>query len=134
LVHSLNFHGRAEQLALWEIAARRRAAILEQMQLLPTWGSRARIKPENYHVLAELYGARGRIYASANTIRRWRAFHSLVMRNGYRATSGGGLGAQALVADLVLGVPAGHLLSTITGRLGRSARLRRWLKRPPLPS
>jgi rhamnosyltransferase len=134
LVHCLNFHGRAEQLALLEIAAQRRAAILEQTQLLPTWRSKARISAEHYHRLAELYGARGRIYASANSMHRWRAFQSLIVQNGYRAMADGGLGGKALVADLILGIPGGHLLSTATERLGHSAQLRRWLKRPPLPS
>jgi glycosyltransferase involved in cell wall biosynthesis len=134
LVHCLNFHGRAEQLALCRIAARRRADILDRAQLFPTWRSRVRICAADYHRLAELYGARSRIYTSANFIHRWRAFQSLVMRNGYQATSGGGLGAQVLVADLVFGVPTGHLLSTVTGRLSRNMRLRRWLKRPLVPS
>jgi glycosyltransferase involved in cell wall biosynthesis len=134
LVHCLNFHGRTEQLALLEIAALRRAAILKQTQLLPTWRFRQRISAHDYHRLAELYGARGRIYASANSTHRWKAFQSLIAQNGYRAMTDGGLGTKALVADLIFGIPAGHLLSRVTERLSHSGRLRRWLKRPPLPS
>jgi hypothetical protein len=134
LIHSLNFHGRTEQLALYEIAARRRAKILDQMQLFPDWHSRAKIHPENYHRLAELYGTRSRIYASASFIDRWTAFQSLIIRNGYQATSVGGLGSQAFVTDLVLGVPTGHLLSVLTRAFVRNVRLRRLLKRPLVPS
>jgi|HubBroStandDraft_6_1064221.scaffolds.fasta_scaffold120101_2 glycosyltransferase involved in cell wall biosynthesis len=113
-LHSLSaFRGRAERLASFEKAARGRAAILEQpnRKMTNLWRERAALASERYHFLADLYGVRRRLYASINTADRARAFCSILRKRGYRPKRNWGLGAKALIADLCLGLPVGHLVS-----------------------
>jgi glycosyltransferase involved in cell wall biosynthesis len=107
------FRGRAEQLASFEKAARGRAAILEQANCKMTnlWRDRAALASERYRSLADLYGGRKRMYASINFADRAQAFCSILRKGGYRPKRNWGLGHKALIADLCLGLPAGHLLS-----------------------
>jgi glycosyltransferase involved in cell wall biosynthesis len=112
--HSLEaFRGRADQLASFEKATRARATILEQSNCKMTylWRERAALASERYRSLADLYSRRKRLYASISTGDRARAFCSILLKGGYRPKRNWGLGHKALIADLCLGLPAGHLLS-----------------------
>ena len=108
-----SLHGRAEQYAALERGAARRAEILGQLALTfaGEWQARATAGAEKYCALARLYGARQRIYGSANFRDRAAAFHRLLMSDGYRTKRRWGLGARALLTDLCLGLPAGYRLS-----------------------
>jgi len=112
--HSFDsFRGRAERLASLEKAAGVRATILEpsNCKLTDPWRDRAALASERYRSLADLYGGRKRLYASIDAADRARAFCSILRNGGYRPKRNWGLGHKALIADLCLGLPAGHLLS-----------------------
>src|SRR6266478_1047975 len=88
------------------------AEILKQTRhnLTDIWQQRATMGAARYRFLADLYAARKRLYTSAILAERVKAFHRIVSTSGYRPKRSWGLGRQALVRDLCLGLPAGHLL------------------------
>jgi glycosyltransferase involved in cell wall biosynthesis len=63
-----------------------------------------------YRFLEELYVARKELYTSASLLDRVKAFHRITSKDGYRPKRSWGLGRNALLRDLCLGIPAGHLL------------------------
>jgi glycosyltransferase involved in cell wall biosynthesis len=93
-------------------AAGRCAEILEKMRdnLTDIWQQRATIGAARYRFLTDLYAARKKLYTSAVLVERVKAFHRIASTSGYRPKRSWGLGRKALVRDLCLGLPAGHLL------------------------
>ena len=65
---------------------------------------------QHFTNLADLYAARKRLYTSASFAARVKAFYRIASTSGYRPRRSWGLGRKALVRDLCLGLPAGHLL------------------------
>jgi glycosyltransferase involved in cell wall biosynthesis len=92
--------------------SQRCAEILEKTRhyLTDTWQRRATMGAARYRFLADLYAARKRLYTSASLAERVKAFHRISSTSGYRPKRSWGLGRKALVRDLCLGIPAGHLL------------------------
>jgi len=93
-------------------ASQRCAEILEKTRhyLTDTWQQHATMGAARYRFLADLYAARKRLYTSAVLAERVKAFHRISSTSGYRPKRSWGLGRKALVRDLCLDVPAGHLL------------------------
>ena len=93
--------------------AERCAEILEEAKanLPDAWQQqRAALGAARYRFLAERYAARARLYTCANLVERARAFFLLTTTGGYRPKRSWGFGRRALLRDLCLGLPAGHLL------------------------
>ena len=92
--------------------SQRCAEILEKTRhcLTDTWQQRATMGAARYRILADLCAARKRLYTSAMLAERVKAFHRISSTSGYRPKRSWGLGRKALVRDLCLGIPAGHLL------------------------
>jgi glycosyltransferase involved in cell wall biosynthesis len=92
--------------------AERCAEILEEAKanLPEAWQERASIGAARYRSLAELYASRKQLYTCANLVERVRAFLRLTSRGGYRPKQSWGFGRRALLRDLCLGLPVGHLL------------------------
>jgi glycosyltransferase involved in cell wall biosynthesis len=92
--------------------AERCAEILRKMRcnMTDVWHRRASIGAARYRSIAELYAARKRLYSSGALSERVRAFYRIISRGGYRPKPGWRLSRKALVRDLCLGIPAGHLL------------------------
>jgi len=93
-------------------SAERCAEILQKTRwnLTDVWHQRATMGAARYRFLADLYSARKRLYTSASFAARVKAFYRIASTSGYRPKWRWGLGRQALVRDLCLGIPAGHLL------------------------
>jgi len=93
-------------------SAERCAEILQKTRwnLSGVWHQRATMGAARYRFLADLYSARKRLYTSASLAARLKAFYRIASTSGYRPKWRWGLGRQALVRDLCLGLPAGHLL------------------------
>jgi glycosyltransferase involved in cell wall biosynthesis len=93
-------------------SAERCAEILEKTRwnLSDVWHQRATMGAARYRLLADLYTARKRLYTSASFAARVKAFYRIASTSGYRPKWSWGLGRKALVRDLCLGLPAGHLL------------------------
>ena len=93
-------------------SAERCAEILEKTRwnLSDVWYQRATMGAARYRRLADLYTARKRLYTSASFAARMKAFYRIASMSGYRPKWSWGLGRKALVRDLCLGLPAGHLL------------------------
>jgi hypothetical protein len=93
-------------------AARRCAEILQKTRwnLTDVWHQRATMGAARYRFLADLYTARKRLYTSATLAERVKTFYWIASTSGYRPKRRWGLGRKALVRDLCLGLPAGHLL------------------------
>ena len=93
-------------------SAERCAEILQKTRwnLTDVWHQRATMGAARYRFLADLYSARKRLYTSASFAARVKAFYRIASTSGYRPKWRWGLGRQALVRDLCLGLPAGHLL------------------------
>jgi glycosyltransferase involved in cell wall biosynthesis len=93
-------------------SAERCAEILQKTRwnLTDVWHQRATMGAARYRFLADLYSARKRLYTSASLAARVKAFYRIASTSGYRPKWSWGLGRQALVRDLCLGLPAGHLL------------------------
>jgi rhamnosyltransferase len=93
-------------------SAERCAEILQKTRwnLTDVWHQRATMGAARYRFLADLYSARKRLYTSASLAARVKAFYRIASTGGYRPKWRWGLGRQALVRDLCLGLPAGHLL------------------------
>ena len=96
----------------WQQAAGRCAEILQKTRwnLTDVWHQRATMGAARYRLLAELYTARKRLYTSATLAERVKTFYRIASTSGYRPKRSWGLGRKALVRDLCLGLPAGHLL------------------------
>jgi glycosyltransferase involved in cell wall biosynthesis len=94
--------------------ARSCAEILEKMSYILTgvWHQRATMAATQYRVLVDLYTSRDRLYANATLVERVKAFRRLITRGAYRPKQSWGLGRKALVWDLCLGLPAGHLFQS----------------------
>lgn len=92
--------------------SQRCAEILEKTRhcLTDTWQQRATMGAARYRLLADVCAARKRLYTSAILTERVKAFHRISSTSGYRPKRSWGLGRKALVRDLCLGIPAGHLL------------------------
>jgi glycosyltransferase involved in cell wall biosynthesis len=92
--------------------SQRCAEILEETRhcLTDTWQQRATMGAARYRFLADLCAARKRLYTSAILAERVKAFQRISSTSGYRPKRSWGLGRKALVRDLCLGIPAGHLL------------------------
>ena len=93
--------------------AERCAGILEEAKadVGDAWQQqRAAMGAARYRFLAERYAARARLYSCANLVERARAFLLLTTTGGYRPKRRWGFGRRALLRDLCLGLPAGHLL------------------------
>ena len=88
------------------------AEILKQTRhnLTDIWQQRATMGAARYRFLADLYAARKRLYTSATLAERVKTFYRIASTSGYRPKRSWGLGRKALVRDLCLGLPAGHLL------------------------
>jgi glycosyltransferase involved in cell wall biosynthesis len=101
-----------DSLSALQQAAERCAEILEKAKhdLTQIWHERATMGTAQYQFLANLYGARKRLYTSTILAERVEAFRWISSTNGYRPKQSWGLGRKALVRDLCLGIPAGHLL------------------------
>jgi glycosyltransferase involved in cell wall biosynthesis len=93
-------------------AAGRCAEILEKTRSTVTdvWRQRATAGAARYRSLADLFTARKRLYTSELLVERVRAFFRIMSTGGYLPKRNWGLGRKALVRDLCLGLPAGHLL------------------------
>jgi glycosyltransferase involved in cell wall biosynthesis len=93
-------------------SAERCAEILQKTRwnLTDVWHQRATMGAARYRFLADLYSARKTLYTSASLAARVKAFYRIAATSGYRPKWRWGLGRQALVRDLCLGLPAGHLL------------------------
>jgi glycosyltransferase involved in cell wall biosynthesis len=93
-------------------AAGRCAEILQKTRWNVTdiWQQRAAMGAARYRLLADLYTARKRLYTSAALVERAKTFYRIASTSGYRPKRSWGLGRTALVRDLCLGLPAGHLL------------------------
>ena len=102
----------SRRLDAFQQAYRRFAQILEKTRhdLTDTWEQHAAVGAARYRFLADLFAARKRLYTSAILAERVKAFHRILSTNGYRPKRSWGLGRKALVRDLCLGLPAGHLL------------------------
>ncbi len=92
--------------------AERCAEILEKARcdLTNVWNQRASVGAARYQVLADIYAARKKLYTCTTLGERVKAFYRIMSRGGYRPKPGWSLGRKALVRDLCLGIPAGHLL------------------------
>jgi hypothetical protein len=101
-----------DSLSALQQAAERCSEILEKAKhdLTQIWHERATMGTAQYRFLANLYGARKRLYTSTILAERVEAFRWISSTNGYRPKRSWGLGRKALVRDLCLGIPAGHLL------------------------
>jgi glycosyltransferase involved in cell wall biosynthesis len=99
------FHG-------FQQASQRCADILKKAgcNLTGVWHQRATAGADLYRSIAEFYTTRERLYSSSNLVERVKAFHRITSTGGYRPKRSWGLGRKALVRDLCLGLPAGHLL------------------------
>jgi glycosyltransferase involved in cell wall biosynthesis len=108
-----SLRGRAEEYAALEKGAGNRANILAQLSgtLTGAWQDRADVAAEKYRQLEHLYRSRRWLYEAHKAIDRTAAFWSILDRHGYRPKRDWGLGTKALLADLCLGLPAGHLLA-----------------------
>jgi len=97
--------------ALQHVAGRC-AEILEKARcdLTNVWNQRASVGAARYQVLADIYAARRTLYTCTTLGERVKAFYRIMSRGGYRPKPGWSLGRKALVRDLCLGIPAGHLL------------------------
>ena len=87
--------------------------ILEEakVELPDAWQQQqAAVGAARYRLLAERYAARGRLYTCGNLVERARAFFLLASTGGYRPKRSWGFGPRALLRDLCLGLPVGHLL------------------------
>jgi glycosyltransferase involved in cell wall biosynthesis len=71
---------------------------------------RATAGADLYRSIADLYIARKGLYMCTTLGERVTAFYRIMSRGGYRPKPDWGLGRKALVRDLCLGIPAGHLL------------------------
>jgi glycosyltransferase involved in cell wall biosynthesis len=93
-------------------SAEKCAEILERTRwnLSDVWHQRAALGAARYRLLADLYAARKRLYTSASFAARLKAFYRIASTSGYRPKGSWGLGRKALVRDLCMGLPAGHLL------------------------
>jgi glycosyltransferase involved in cell wall biosynthesis len=93
-------------------AAERCAEILQKTRwnLTDVWHQRATMGAARYRLLADLYAARKRLYTSAILAERVKTFYQIASTSGYRPKRIWGLGRKALLRDLCLGLPAGHLL------------------------
>jgi glycosyltransferase involved in cell wall biosynthesis len=93
-------------------SAERCSEILEKTRwnLSDVWHQRATMGAARYRLLADLHAARKRVYTSASLAARMKAFYRIASTNGYRPKWSWGLGRKALIRDLCLGLPAGHLL------------------------
>jgi glycosyltransferase involved in cell wall biosynthesis len=105
-------HNPAEDTYDLQQAALRCAEILEKAKcnMADVWYRRATAGAARYRFLAELYAARVRLYTSPILVERMKAFSRIMSTGGYRAKGSWGLGRKALVRDLWVGLPAGHLL------------------------
>jgi glycosyltransferase involved in cell wall biosynthesis len=72
------------------------------------WKNRAKIASENYKRLSDCYTSRGALYTSSGLNDRINAFRELVTNDAYKGSWG--LGVEAFVKDLCLGVPVGPRL------------------------
>lgn len=97
------------------------AVILEMAKdnLADMWQQRAALGAKRFRLLADLYAARERLYASGTLATRVKAFQCIISKKGYRPKSRWGFGSKALVRDFCLGVPVGNLLYS-----GRRSRIR----------
>lgn len=88
------------------------AEILEEAKtyLSDAWQQQASKGAARYRFLADRYAARNRVYTCANLVQRMQAFLRLTSTGGYRPKQSWGFGRRALLRDLCLGLPAGHLL------------------------
>jgi glycosyltransferase involved in cell wall biosynthesis len=88
------------------------AEILEKARysLADPWHHLATLGAGRYRFLEELYVARKTLYSSSIIVERVKAFHRITSKGGYRPKRSWGLGRKALVRDLCLGLPVGHLL------------------------
>jgi glycosyltransferase involved in cell wall biosynthesis len=95
-------------------AAGRCAEILQKARwnLNDKWHQRATVGAARCQFIVDLYSARKRLYTSASFAARAKAFYQIASTRGYRPKWSWGLGRKALVRDLCLGLPAGHLLSS----------------------
>jgi len=71
---------------------------------------RAVVGAGRYQFLADLYTRRHSLYTSAILGQRVKAFRCIMSTGGYRPKRSWGLGRKALLRDLCLGLPGGHLL------------------------
>ncbi len=101
-----------DELHALQQAAERCAEILHRARwnLTEMWHQRATMGAARYKYIADLYTARKKLYSSAILVERMKAFHRITSTGGYRPKWSWGLGRKALVRDLFLGLPAGHLL------------------------
>lgn len=108
-----SLRGRAEEYAALERGAARRSAILGELAntLDEPWRARAAQGAGMYRRLEHLFRGRRRLYDSHTLIQRGAAFRDILADHGYRSKQSWGLGGKALVADLLLGLPAGRRLS-----------------------
>jgi glycosyltransferase involved in cell wall biosynthesis len=98
-------------------SAERCAEILQKARwnLIDVWHQRATMGAARYRFIADLYSARKRLYTSASFAARVKAFYRIASTSGYRPKRSWGLGPKALVRDVCLGLPAGHLLRSGQG-------------------
>lgn len=102
----------AEDLSRLQQVAETCSELLEKAKcsLTDVWHRQAVAGAAQYRLLAELYAARRSIYTSGNIAERAKAFYRIASQRGYRPKRNWGLGRQAVIRDLCLGLPAGALL------------------------
>ncbi len=106
----------AEDLGRLQQVAETCSELLEKAKcnLSDAWHRQAVTGAAQYRLLAELYATRRSIYTSGNIAERAKAFYRIASQRGYRPKRNWGLGRQAGIRDLCLGVPAGALLPSQT--------------------
>lgn len=102
----------ADDFRVLQQVAERCAEMLEKARhtLTDIWQRRATLGARQFRLLADNYAARERLYTSATLADRVTAFRLIASTRGYRPKRSWGLGRTALIHDLCLGLPAGHLL------------------------